>query len=127
MLKSLKRYELNQNISIDKLKESNFKIFDNKGKESNSKYYLKKHLVEDIILQIEIEINKDGTFSFNDINNISVFYKMFGERYYPFYMQIDDKYLHEIILKYNEKMDELVSNGILKEQEQIKLKRLINK
>lgn len=117
MKPKIKKYELNDNVTIKKLEKNNF----NKGgfmkKIKSPKYYYNKYLVDDIELHIEIGINPDKTLSFDDYDNIIVLDDNFCQPYYPFYEEKKGfKFLNKVILEYNNTMDEFVKNGIFKEK-----------
>lgn len=117
MIKEIKRYTLSDNLSIDMLKKNNFKNGGYLKKIPHPKYSYNKYLADEIELHIEIGINEDGTFNFDDFDNIIVLDDNFCQPYYPFYEY--DKgfpFLNELIKEYNNSMDNLVKDGILKEK-----------
>ena len=117
MRKDIKRYDLNESITLDKLKENNFRKGGFIKDTSPVKYFYDRYLVDGILLHIEIGINKDGTFNFDDYNNIYVLNDKLRKPYYPFYS--DNQYseiLDLIIIKYNQIMDDLTKKDILQEK-----------
>ena len=129
MNKKIKRYTLNDNISINKLKKNGFKEGGFIKEIPIPKYFYNEFLVYDIELHIEIAINSDGTFTFDDYNNIYVIDDNFGQPYYPFYSDNHEfEVLNKVITRYNQVMDKFVEKGILKSKElenEDKVKKLI--
>ena len=112
-----KEYILNDKLKIKTLKKNDFKEGGFMKNVPAPKYFYNKNLIDDIQLHIEISINPDGTFSFDDFDNIIVLDDNFCQPYYPFYTSDNDfPYLNKVIKKYNKAMDELIENGILKEK-----------
>ena len=117
MLKSINNYELNDNVTVEKLLEIGFKKIDNN---ILSYYY---NLCDDIDLFLHIHQNKN-TISFNENVDVEVIDDSFGQYYQPFYDDKSFEYLNKVIKSYNNKMNELTELGILKQkQKQKKLKK----
>lgn len=131
MKSSIKRYLLNDDISIEKLKENGFKEGGFMREIKPPKYYFNRNLYSDIDLHIEIGINQDNTYYFDDINSVIVIDNSFCQPYYPFYTDdMKSSVLDEVIKAYNEVMNDLVKKGILKQKQQKKTnysKKLIKK
>ena len=129
MKKKIKGYTLSDNMTINKLKKNGFKEDDFINKIPTPKYYYNEFLVYDIELHIEIAVNSDGTFNFDDIDNIYVIDDNFGQPYYPFYSDNHEfGFLNKVIFRYNQVMDKFVEKGILKSKElenEDKVKKLI--
>lgn len=117
MKPEIKKYELSDKITIKKLKKNNFKEGGFMKDIPSPKYYYNKNLIDDIELHIEININPDGTFNFDDFDNIIVLDDNFCQPYYPFYESKEVfSFLNKVIKEYNKTMDELVEKGIFKEK-----------
>ena len=117
MRSEIKKYELNDKITIKKLKKNKFKEGGFMKNIPYPKYYYNRYLSYNIEFHIEISVNPDGTFTFDDFDNIVVLDDNFCQPYYPFYENdIDFPILNKIIMEYNKVMDEFVKKGILKEK-----------
>ena len=128
MREVIKRYELNENINISKLENNRFSRIEPNNKEHLLKYLYIEELLDDIELQIEIDIDKEGKYLFDDQESILIFDDAFGQPYQAFYNEEKDfPFLNDLIMEYNNSMDILVNKGILKEKELKKTKKLINK
>lgn len=130
MREIIKKYKLSDNISIYNLAKNNFIKVEPKDEEK-LKFTLIKPLLGEIELHMEIIINEDGSFLFDDYENIIIFDEDFGQPYQPFYNDEKDfDFLNDVIIRYNRVMDKLVEQDILKpvelEQENTP-KKLINK
>lgn len=114
----IKKYVLNETVTEEVLKSCGFK-YKNDGSVlgiNTPLYYFFKYLIDDIELHIEISINQDKTLSFDDFDNVLLLDDDFCQPYHPFYKEeVDTPFINEVIQKYNEAMDELVNEGILKE------------
>jgi len=121
MLKEVKRYELVENITKEDLLKAGFKEGGWDSYILNPKVSYSCVLYEDIELHIEISTSSKR-IRFNDYNNVLVFDDEIGQPYFPFYKGIETEYIHKVIEKYNQKMDEFKEKGILKEKEQVKQK-----
>lgn len=117
MRKQTKRYELNSEVSIEKLKEVGFKKGGILGDISTENYCYIKYLIEEIDLLVEVEKTEDNTIIFNDEDNVLVIDEDFGQPYGSFYNEEKDTpFINEVIKRYNKEMDKLVDKGILKEK-----------
>ena len=131
MKPEIKKYILNDNLTINILKKNNFKEGGFIKKIPFPKYYYYKKLIDDIELHIEISVNNDEIFIFNDFDNIIVLDDSFCQPYTPFYESKKGfPFLNKVIIEYNNAMDELVEKGILKEKQfekenDIKINKLI--
>lgn len=116
MLESINNYELNDKITLKKLIDNGFVLYDTK---------LTKQipLTDDIILYINIYFTLNNDLIFDETKDISIIDSAHDKPYYPFYENENFKYLQIVINNYNFKMDELVSEGILKSKEKIKEKK----
>ena len=117
MRNQIKRYELGNNITVEKLKKCEFREggFMRSVKAPKFTYY--QPLIEDIELYVEIGLNDDNTFSFDDSHSVEVVDDNICQPYYPFYNEEKDfPFLNKVIDEYNKTMDCLVCNGILKEK-----------
>ena len=104
-------YELNPDITIDKLKEIGFKQGGWMSNIEKPKMSYVRPLVEDIELCIEINTN---TFDFNEDENIVVIDDNFCQAYFPFYNEdATFEYALKVKRAYNDKMDSLVDEGLL--------------
>ena len=109
MLKTIKRYEMNDNVSLKDLIDNGFI---NVEPNRLSYYY---PLYDDIELFIYFYIDEEGNLSFEDTSMIDVIDDNYGQRYTPFYVSKKPfHFLDIIVFKYNEVMDSLVAKGILK-------------
>ena len=113
----IKKYDLNDNLTIKKLKKNNFKEGGFIKEIPSPKYYYNRYLIDDIELHIEIVINSDNSFTFDDFDNVLVLDENFCQPYFPFYENKKGfPFLNKVIIEYNNAMDELVKKGILKEK-----------
>ena len=112
MLKHIKRYELNKEVNIETLLKKGFELG-----EDGVAYSISYSLYNDIEVNVDIVINADGSLSFNDIDNVVVFDNRFEQPYRPFYENKLFHFLGFIIYRYNEFMDYLVTEGVLKHEE----------
>ena len=109
MLKTIKRYELNDNVTEKDLLAAGF------GSIEPNKYYLFKHLYNDIEMFIDVYVNEDGSLYFDDYETIDVIDDSYGQYYTPFYeCKKPFQFLEIVIIKYNEAMDMLAEKGIFK-------------
>ena len=122
MLKEVKRYDLSLNITKEDLLNAGFKEGGWDSYILDPKVSYSCVLYEDIELHIEISTSSSNKIKFNDYDNVLVFDDEIGQPYFPFYKGIRTEYIHKVIEKYNEKMDEFKEKGILVEKEQIKQK-----
>jgi hypothetical protein len=130
MRKEIKRYEINEDINISKLENNNFVRIEPNNKEHLLKYFYEEELLDEIKLQIEIDIDMNGNYIFDDhnYNHILLYDEAFSQIYGAFYNEDKDfPFLNDLIEEYNNSMDELVKKGILKEKVLKKEKTLINK
>ena len=115
MLKTIKRYELSEDVTVEQLESLGFNKFNKDVDGQNVTYYNKcSQLYKDIELFVDIFINEDGTLSFDDCDNVLVIDDNFGQPYTPFYDNKQFQFLSVVIYRYNEFMDKLVEEGILK-------------
>lgn len=114
-------YELNDNVTIEQLKEAGFReiIIDNKTILS---YY--QQLIIDIDLFIEFDITDSDELKFDEDKNVSVIDDEFGQYFMPFYRKIDNEYVRRTTIRYNEVMNSLVNKNILKRKEKESAKQL---
>ena len=108
MLKSIKRYELNDGVTIKDLKDSGFLA----AEPNKLNYY--SPLYNDIDLFVNISLSDDGMLFFDDETMVQVIDDNFGQYYTPFYNNKPFAFLNFVIYRYNEVMDVLVEKGILK-------------
>ena len=117
MKPEIKKYELSEKLTIKKLKKNNFKEGGFVKEIPSPKYYYNENLIDDIELHIEISINPDETFNFDDFDNVLILDENFCQPYFPFYENKKGfPFLNKVIIEYNKAMDELVKKGILKEK-----------
>ncbi len=117
MLKHIKRYELTDGLTAEDLESKGFKKFERLSSENKITYYNKNScLYNDIEVFVDIIINDDGSLSFDDCENVLVMDDRFGQPYTPFYDNKLFHFLSYIIFRYNEFMDSLVEDGILKQK-----------
>ena len=108
MLKTVKHYEMADDLEPKTLEKLGFLNFSNK-------YSKCINLFEDIELYVNIMVNEDGSLSFEDYENIDVIDDEYGQYYSPFYESRKPfHYLEIIVLRYNEEMDKLVQAGVFK-------------
>ena len=117
MREIIKKYELSEDVSIYKLEKSGFKRKEPTEEDQMLRYSLKKPLLEDINLYLEIQVTGDKRFIFDDQKTVELIDEDFGQPYGSFYNEDKDfPFLNDLIKKYNNTMDELVEKGILKEK-----------
>ena len=117
MRKNIKRYELNDNVTLNNFISNNFKEGGFMKDVPSPKYYYYQKLLKEIELYIEISVNKDKTINFDDFKNILVLDDSFCQPYYPFYEgEIEFEFLNKVIENYNKAMDEFVEKGIFREK-----------
>lgn len=122
MREVVKRYELNSNVSLEKLKKNGFKEGGILGDVSTENYCYIRYLIDDIELLVEVGKDKDNALTFNDEENVLVLDEDFGQPYRAFYNEENDfPFLNDVVKLYNKEMDKLVDNGILQEKK-IKIK-----
>ena len=122
MKQQIKRYILNDNLNENDLKKNGFRL-SKYGMTSRTKfprYYFISSLGNEIELVIEILISEDGKLMFDDFDNVLVLDDDFCQPYMPFYNESSFPFVNQVVKKYNQVMDDLVSCGILKEKELIK-------
>ena len=122
MLEEIKRYELAPNITKEILLENGFKEGGSQSDIPEPKISYSCVLHGDIDLHIEIHTPNDKKIEFDDFNNILIYDEEAGQPYFPFYNDIQFKFLLKIINRYNKKMDQLVDQGIFIEKEKNKQK-----
>ena len=109
MLKTIKRYDMNDGVTIKNLKDAGFISID----PSKYSYYCPLH--NEIELFVCFNINQDGSLVFDDTTTVQVLDDNFGQWYTPFYTSNKPfPFLNIVIFKYNTVMDSLVEKGILK-------------
>ena len=108
MLKTIKWYEMNDGVDAKALLKHGFTV-----EENRYCYWCPLH--ESIELYIYFNINEDGTLSFDDYKDVNVIDDDYMQYYSPFYeSKRSFYYLDLIIFKYNEVMDRLVNEGVLR-------------
>ena len=113
MLKKIKHYEMADNLDVKKLEKLGFISAE------DNKYSKCINLYDDIEVFIRFNINEDGTLSFDDYDDVDVIDDNYMQYYTPFYESKKPfHFLDLIVFKYNEVMDNLVLNEILKPKEQ---------
>lgn len=101
------------NLDIKKLEKLGFINVD------DNNYSKCINLYDDIEVFIRFNINEDGTLSFDDYDDVDVIDDNYMQYYTPFYESKKPfHFLDLIVFKYNEVMDNLVLNEILKPKEQ---------
>lgn len=117
MLSSIKRYEINKNITINKLLAANFQNGGFNSKIESPKMTLNKVIYDDIELLIELPIGDLKNIEFDESINILVKDRKYDIPYQPFYNAVRPfNYLSKVISSYNNEMDMLVQQGIFKEK-----------
>ena len=115
MLKSINRYELGNNVTIDMLSRAGFHSDYGWMKEiEKPKMTYFKMLDGDIELWIEISVKEESNIEFDDEKNVAIIDDDFGQYYYGFYNDVSTPYINKVIEKYNKVMDGFVEKGILK-------------
>lgn len=116
MNNKVKRYELNDNVTVDMLEKNGFRECGFIDAITKPKYYYSQYLSLNVYVQIEIAVKNDETLYFDDYISVSVIEDNFGQPYYPFYDKDQDfDYLNSIIDKYNSIMDKFMEGGIFTE------------
>ena len=132
MREVVKRYELDDNLTIEKMDKSEFIRIRESEEYPVIRYTYSKELCDSVEVQIMIDpflhILCDD---FDDMKDI-VIYDSFNERVFePFYDEERDyPFVNDLIKEYNRTMDSLVKKGIFKEkiiENENKPKKLINK
>ncbi len=128
MLKAIKRYDMSDVVDLKVLINSGFKAVE------PSVYCYHCVLYDDIELFVRFYIQDDGSLLFDDYSNVQVIDDNYGQYYTPFYESKKPfHFLNIIIFKYNEAMDSLVLQGVLKpkmiigELEELPPKRTLKK
>lgn len=117
MREVVKRYELNSDVSLDKLKKIGFKKGGILGDVSTENYCYIKYLIDDINLLVEVEKTDDNTIMFNDEDDVLILDEDFGQPFGPFYNEeSDNPFINDVIRRYNKEMDKLVDKGMLHEK-----------
>ena len=114
-------YELNDNVTIDKLKQVGFREVICDGRTILSYY---QELIVDVDLFIEFDITDSDELKFDEDKNVSVIDDDFGQYFMPFYRRIDNEYVRRTTIRYNEVMNSLVNKNILKRKEKELAKQL---
>lgn len=115
----INHYELNPNVTVEKLKEIGFKQGGWMSNVKKPKMSYMNPLVKNI--ELYIEINTD-TFEFDEDENIFIWDDNFGQAYYPFYNDTEIAFASRVKRAYNDKMDSLVDQGLF-EKVNVKTKK----
>ena len=107
-------FELNENITIEKLKEVGFREIKS-GNRIILSYY--RELIKDIDLFIEFDITNPNIITFDEDKNISVIDDICGQYFNAFYDNVDNDYVKRTIRRYNEVMNSLVNKEVFKVKE----------
>lgn len=114
-------YELNDNVTIEQLKDAGFKEIIN-GNRIILSFYME--LIIDVDLFIEFDITDSSILEFNEDKNVSVIDDQIGQYFMPFYHKINSDYVRRVNRRYNEVMNSLVNKGILKIKKNTYVKQL---
>ena len=131
MREIIKRYELDDHLTLEKMDKSEFIRIRESEEYPVIRYKYSKELCDSVEVQIMIDpflhILSD---EFDDMKNILI-YDSFNERVFePFYDEERDyPFVNDLIKEYNRTMDSLVEKGIFKEKKltENKVHKLINK
>ena len=119
----LQEYELNDDVTIEKLKEIGFKEIISGNRKTLSYFRV---LNEEIELYINFDITKSDEITFDENKNVEVIDDMIGQYFTAFYNNVNNKYVKKCKQRYHEEMMNLVNKGILKirskEKQLIKIK-----
>lgn len=119
MLDKIEKYDINKEVKTDQLLFYGF-VEEGFGEDTlNTKYIYTSPLTKKTALYVEVRKNI-GKLKFDDHNNVVVYESNLQRVYNPFYADEESPELDEVIDSYNERMDDMVSSGIL-------VKRLRNK
>lgn len=110
MLPSIKQYKLKPNITREDLLKAGFSEFKAGIILNKPVACYSTTIIDEIELYIEIEID---TMKFDCYDNVLILDADFCQPYTPFYGDSEFNYLNKVIEKYNIKMDNLVSKGVL--------------
>ena len=110
------RYELEENVTIETLKEAGFREIKS-GNRIILSYY--RELIKDIDLFIEFDITNPNIITFDVDKNISVIDDICGQYLNAFYDNVDNDYINRVVRRYNEVMNSLVNKGIFKVKEKV--------
>ncbi len=127
MREVIKRYELDDNLTMKKMDKSEFIRLRETEEWPTIRYYYSKELCDSIEVQIMIcpweHILHD---EFDDKKDIQI-YDCFNERIFePFYDEERDyPFVNDLIKEYNNTMDSLVEKGIFKPKKLDKPKKLL--
>lgn len=125
MREIIKRYELSDDINMYKLSKNNFKRIEHEEEETFLKYHFSKELLDEIKVHIDITINQDRKYIFDDQKDVELFDEAFCHQYRAFYDEDRDfPFLNDLIKEYNNTMDELVEKGVFKPKLLTKTKTL---
>ena len=103
-------YELNPDVTVDKLKEAGFKDGGWMSNIKEPKVSYMRPLIDEI--ELNIEINTD-TLEFDENENIFILDDTFGQAYFPFYNENTDiEFALRVKRDYNKRMDALVEEGV---------------
>jgi len=129
MREIVKRYELDDNLTMNKMDKSEFARLRESEEYPVIRYYYSRELCDSIEVQITVDPFKHILHDeFDDKKNIQI-YDSFNERIFePFYDEERDyPFLNDLIKEYNRTMDSLVEKGIFKEKKIENTKKLIKK
>ena len=114
-------YKLNENVTVEKLKEAGFKEGGWMSNIKGPKLAYMRPLIDEI--ELNIEINTD-TLEFDENENIFIFDDTFGQAYFPFYNEDTTiEFAVKVKRDYNKRMDALAEEGIFtKVNEKVKKK-----
>lgn len=129
MREVVKRYELDDNLTIEKLDKSEFVRINPSNERPTVSYYYSRELCDSVEVQITIypyeHILHD---EFDDMKDIVVYDTYYKRVFEPFYDEERDyPFVNDLIKEYNRTMDSLVSKGIFKEKKlEEKAKKTLN-
>ena len=114
-------YELNEQATVEKLIEIGFRKIEN-GNRTILVYC--RELIVDVDLYVEFDITNSTILKFDEDRSVSVIDDEIGQYFMPFYNNIKNSYTQKTIKRYNEVMNHLVNQGILKLKEKEEVKQL---
>lgn len=123
----IKKYELDDEVNMYKLTKGGFKRVEHDKEETFLQFHFSKELLDEITVNIDITINKDKKYIFDDQKDVELYDEAFCHQYRAFYDEDRDfPFLNDLIKEYNETMDGLVEIGIFKPKKLKKTKSLKN-
>lgn len=110
----INKYELDEDVTIEKLVAAGFIAVTN-GNQTSLVFC--RELITDIDLYVEFDITKSQTITFDEEKCVSVIDDEIGQYYSAFYRRVNSDFVERTTRRYNEVMNSLVNKGILKHKQ----------